>query len=265
MSPSLSLLDPILYTAQKTYWRSPFLFTVSECLRVFVYTWYSDIATVCGIASKFYADRPELYQQAMNCARLAAGSTLIGGQKSVETVHAYILLSQYPVPARKWEESRCWVYMGLAMRCVIQYSSSNDDLHSALLQSIATDLNLHLPNTAEPHNEYHAREMLNRTRVWLNCFMLDRVLASQYGKAPIISNTDYVANHAELWYNGSPCNIPGYDVHLCAYNAELKALADFRLTIFSDPSHPVGLNSVSRSSFRSPCALRSSIEARLHR
>ncbi|PIL35715.1 transcription factor [Ganoderma sinense ZZ0214-1] len=206
MSPSLSLLDPILYTAQKTYWRSPFLFTV-----------------ICGIASKFYSDRPDLYQQAMNCARLAAGSTLIGGQKSVETVHAYILLSQYPVPARKWEESRCWVYMGLAMR-------------------IATDLNLHLPNTAEPHNQYHAREMLNRTRVWLNCFMLDRVLSSQYGKAPIISNTDYVANHAESWYNSSPCNIPGYDIHLCAYNAELKCLADFRLTIFSDPSHPVGLN-----------------------
>ncbi len=82
----------------------------------------SDAATVCGIASKFYADRSDLYQQAMNCARLAAGSTLIGGQKSVEIVHAYILLSQYPVPARKWEESRCWVYMGLAMRYVIQPS-----------------------------------------------------------------------------------------------------------------------------------------------
>ena len=61
----------------------------------------------------------------MNCARLAAGSTLIGGQKSVETVHAYILLSQYPVPARKWEESRCWVYIGLAMRYVMRSSYSH--------------------------------------------------------------------------------------------------------------------------------------------
>ena len=52
----------------------------------------------------------------MNCARLAAGSTLIGGQKSVETVQAYILLGLYPVPARKWEEDRCWVYLGLAIR-----------------------------------------------------------------------------------------------------------------------------------------------------
>ncbi|KAL1949311.1 hypothetical protein VTO73DRAFT_8192 [Trametes versicolor] len=206
MNPSVSLLDPVLYTAQRTYWRSPFLFTV-----------------VCGIASRFYPERPDLYHRAMNCARLAAGSTLIGGQKSVETVQAYILLALYPVPARKWEEDRCWVYLGLAIR-------------------IATDLNLHHPHTVEPNDEQHAREMLNRTRTWLNCFNLDRSMSSQYGKAPIISNTDYVASHSEFWWKSSPHNIPGFDIHLCAYNAELKVLADYRYTIFSDPEHPVGLN-----------------------
>ncbi|KAI0370391.1 hypothetical protein BV20DRAFT_1074886 [Pilatotrama ljubarskyi] len=206
INPSVSLLDPVLYTAQRTYWRSPFLFTV-----------------VCGIASRFYPERPDLYQRAMNCARLAAGSTLIGGQKSVETVQAYILLSLYPVPARKWEEDRCWVYLGLAIR-------------------IATDLNLHHPNTVEAKNEQHAREMLNRTRTWLNCFNLDRSMSSQYGKAPVISNTDYVASHSEWWWKSSPYNMPGFDIHLCAYNAELKVLAEYRFTIFSDPEHPVGLN-----------------------
>ncbi|KAI0661577.1 hypothetical protein C8Q70DRAFT_664218 [Cubamyces menziesii] len=206
INPSVSLLDPVLYTAQRTYWRSPFLFTV-----------------VCGIASRFYAERPSLHQQAMNCARLAAGSTLIGGQKSVETVQAYILLSLYPVPARKWEEDRCWVYLGLAIR-------------------IATDLNLHHPNTVQPQNEQHAREILNRTRTWLNCFNLDRSYSSQYGKAPIISNTDYIASHSEFWWKSSPYNLPGFDIHLCAYNAELKLLAEYRYTIFSDPEHPVGLN-----------------------
>lgn len=30
MNLSCNILDPVLYTAQKTYWRSPFLFTVSE-------------------------------------------------------------------------------------------------------------------------------------------------------------------------------------------------------------------------------------------
>ncbi|KAH9856553.1 hypothetical protein C2E23DRAFT_865967 [Lenzites betulinus] len=206
INPSVSILDPVMYTAQRTYWRSPFLFTV-----------------VCGIASRFFAERPELYQRSMDCARLAAGSTLIGGQKSVETVQGYLLLSLYPVPARKWEEDRCWVYLGVAIR-------------------IATDLNLHHPHTVKPENEQHAREMLNRTRTWLNCFNLDRSMSSQYGKAPMISNTDYVASHSEFWWNSSPHNIPGFDIHLCAYNAELKVLAEYRHTIFSDPEHPVGFN-----------------------
>ncbi|OBZ72273.1 Protein priB [Grifola frondosa] len=206
MNCSLSLLDPVLYTAQKTYWRSPFLFTV-----------------ICAIASRHYASRPELHPQAMNCARLAAGTALIGGQKSVEVVQAYILLSLYPVPARNWEDDRCWIYLGLAIR-------------------MATDLNLHHPNTAQFENELYAREMLNRTRTWLNCFNVDRSMASQYGKAPVINNLDYIANHSEFWWNSSPYNIPGFDVHLCAYNAELKVIADYRSRIFNDPNHPVGLN-----------------------
>ena len=183
----------------------------------------------------------------MNCARLAGGSTLIGGQKSVETVAAYMLLALYPVPARKWEEDRSWVYLGLAIRyahlsCV--YVSVGLTLSR---RSIATDINLHHPHTVQPENGQHAREMLNRTRLWLNCFNVDRSMASQYGKAPIISNTDYVACHSEFWYKSSPYNIPDIDIHLCGYNAELKALADYRFTIFSDPEHPVGLNKVSSS------------------
>lgn len=35
MNPSLSLLDPVLYTAPRTLLRSPFLFTVSEYLITF--------------------------------------------------------------------------------------------------------------------------------------------------------------------------------------------------------------------------------------
>jgi hypothetical protein len=33
MNLSVSLLDPVLYTAQRTFYRSPFLFTVSEYIR----------------------------------------------------------------------------------------------------------------------------------------------------------------------------------------------------------------------------------------
>ena len=54
----------------------------------------------------------------MRYAQLAAGTALIGGQKSVEVVHAYILLALYPVPARKWEDDRSWIYLGVAIRFV---------------------------------------------------------------------------------------------------------------------------------------------------
>ncbi|RDB26065.1 Protein priB [Hypsizygus marmoreus] len=206
MNLSVSLLDPVLYTAQKTYYRSPFLFTV-----------------ICAIASRFYSERPELYSQVMHYAQQAAGLALISGRKNVEMCQAYILLSLYPVPAKRWEDQRSWLYLGLAIRT-------------------ATDLNLHLPNTAKPQNENHAREMLNRTRVWLNCFNLDRSTGSQYGKPPIISSTDYMANHSEDWWKSSPYNMKNFDIHICAYNAELKVMAGFVAKLYSDPDHPTGLN-----------------------
>lgn len=107
------------------------------------------------------------------------------------------------------------------------------------------DLNLHHPNTAKPQNEQHAREMLNRTRAWLNCYNLDRSTGSQYGKPPIISNTDYTASHSDVWWNSSQYNMKGFDIHLAGYNAELTVMAAFRATIHSDPSSPTGFNKVS--------------------
>ena len=104
------------------------------------------------------------------------------------------------------------------------------------------DLNLHRPTTAKPQNEAHAREMLNRTRAWLNCFNLDRSTGSQYGKPPIISNTDYTANRCDKWWNSSPYNMKNFDIHTAAYNADLTILAEFRGKIHSDPSTPTGLN-----------------------
>ncbi|KZT29605.1 hypothetical protein NEOLEDRAFT_1127315 [Neolentinus lepideus HHB14362 ss-1] len=206
MNLSVSLLDPALYTAQKTCIRSPFLFTV-----------------ICAIASRYYPERPDLYPAAMECVREAAGSALTKGQKNVEMVQAFILMSLYPVPARKWDDDRSWIYLGLAIR-------------------IATDLNLHYPTTAKPKNELHSRELLNRTRAWLNCFNLDRSTSSQYGKAPIIRNTDFVACHSETWWQSSPYSMPGFDVHICGYNAELKTMANFVAQIYSNSEHPTGLD-----------------------
>jgi hypothetical protein len=206
MNLSLSLLDPVLYTAQRTFYRSPFLFTV-----------------ICAIASRFYSERSDLYAKTMHYAQLAAGTALISGNKNIEMCQAYILLSLYPVPARKWEDQRSWLYLGLAIRT-------------------ATDLNLHLPTTAKPLNENHAREMLNRTRVWINCLNLDRSTGSQYGKPPIISPKDYIANHSENWWTSSQYNMKNFDIHICAYNSELKVMSAFIAKIYSDPDHPTGLN-----------------------
>ena len=98
--------------------------------------------------------------------------------------------------------------------------------------------------TAKPHNENHAREMLNRTRIWLNCFNLDRSTGSQYGKPPTIGNTDYTANHSDNWWHSSPHNMKHFDIHISAYNAELRLMSKFIAKIYSDPDHPTGLNKV---------------------
>jgi len=109
---------------------------------------------------------------------------------------------------------------------------------------IATDLNLHIPIKEKPRDERQAREALNRTRIWLNCFNLDRSTGSQYGKPPIISNADYVANHSTEWYKTSQFNIEHFDIHICAYNAELRVMASFMGKIYNDPEQPTGLNKV---------------------
>lgn len=205
MNLSLSLLDPVLYTPQATFWRSPFLFT-----------------TICAIASRYLADSKELYPQAMHYAQAAAAEALIGGVKNVEMASAYILLSLFPVPARRWDDDRSWLYLGLAIR-------------------VATDLNLQKP-PAKAVNETHAREMLNRTRVWLNCFNLDRSTGSQHGKPPIIRDTDYMACHSEDWWRQSHYNMPNFDIHICGYTAELRLMSRFVGKVHNNPEHPKGFN-----------------------
>lgn len=127
------------------------------------------------------------------------------------------------MPARRWEDDRSWLFLGQAIR-------------------VAMDMNLHHPNTAKPCNELHAREMLNRTRAWLNVFNLDRSLGSQYGKMALINNTDYVAAHSHKWWNSSEYNLENFDIHICAYNAELRLLSGFLMKVYSNPDHPTGLN-----------------------
>jgi hypothetical protein len=74
----------------------------------------------------------------MHFAKSAASSALIDGWKSVELCQAYILMSIYAVPARRWEEDRSWLYTGLAIRCVPQ-SGADKGLES-LTRSATSEL-----------------------------------------------------------------------------------------------------------------------------
>ncbi|KIK64122.1 hypothetical protein GYMLUDRAFT_40371 [Collybiopsis luxurians FD-317 M1] len=204
INPFISLLDPVLHTPATTFARCPFLFTV-----------------VCGISSRYYPEKSEIYPIAMHFAKHSAANALIDGWKTVELCQAYILMSIYAVPAKRWEEDRSWLYTGLAIR-------------------IATDLNLHQASTTKPQTEKQEREMLNRTRVWMICFNLDRSTATQFGKSSTIKE-DYIVRNSQDWYQKSKYNHP-YDVHLCGYTALLRIVARFHDEIFSDPSSPSGLN-----------------------
>jgi hypothetical protein len=71
---------------------------------------------VCTVALR-YSDKSEMYPIAMHFAKSAAANALIDGQKSVELCQAYILMSNYDVPAQRLEEDHSWLYTGLAIRC----------------------------------------------------------------------------------------------------------------------------------------------------
>ncbi|KAH9031018.1 fungal-specific transcription factor domain-containing protein [Lactarius pseudohatsudake] len=203
INPFISLLDPKLHTPVLTFSRCPILFTV-----------------VCAIASR-YSDKPEVYPIAMHFAKSAAANALVDGWKSVELCQAYILMSIYAVPARRWEEDCSWLYTGLAIR-------------------VATDLNLHLLPQKKPTTEQQELEMLNRTRVWIICFNLDKLTAMQFGK-PSTLKEDYIMRHSLVWYKASNHNHP-YDVHIIAYSSLFRIINQFHQKVFSDPDVPNGLN-----------------------
>lgn len=77
MNLSVSLLDPVLYDAKRTYWRSPFLFTVSKSPPV--------PSPLCQASYTFLSLR--------DCFEVLFGATI-----ALPTGHA-------PCPGRCWERS----------------------------------------------------------------------------------------------------------------------------------------------------------------
>lgn len=144
---------------------------------------------ICAIASRYYFKR-NIYYLAMEFARDAAGEALTEPSKSVDVVQAFLLLAVYPVPERKWSEDRSGLFVGVAFR-------------------MAVELGLNQPLPAD----YNERESLNRTRTWLNCFCVDVSYATQFGKMPMISFSDYLVRNSRNWHRSSPLISP-FDLHL---------------------------------------------------
>ena len=109
---------------------------------------------------------------------------------------------------------------------------------------MAMDLNLNVRSTVKPKDPFHARELLNRTRVWLNCYNVDRSLGTQHGRPATIPNNDWIASNSEDWWKSSEQNIKGFDIHTSAYTSELRVVSQFRAKIYSVPGNPTGMNKV---------------------
>lgn len=85
--------------------------------------------------------------------------------------------------------------------------------------------------------------MLNRTRMWLVCFNLDRSTSTQFGKMSTLKE-GFIVRTSEDWYRSNRYSSK-YDIHLCAYTALLRIMARFVDEVFSDENTVTGLNTVS--------------------
>lgn len=154
------IIDPVLHTPNFVRSRSPFLLTV-----------------IILIASQFYAPRPELHDKAVEYARRCSNMIVENGWKSIEITQAYLLLSLWGESAPNFEQDKAWLYSGLGIR-------------------MATDMNLDrtpVPRGSDPAEVLaNERDRINRERTWLGCFIVDRMLASQMGKAYIVREDDAV-------------------------------------------------------------------------
>ncbi|KAI0369514.1 hypothetical protein BV20DRAFT_1078089, partial [Pilatotrama ljubarskyi] len=162
INPIIPILDENIHTPASVLARCPFLFTI-----------------ICTVASRYYKEKPHIYGMAIHFAKAAAANAIIDGWKTVEMCQAFALWSVYNPPARRWEEDRAWCYTGIAFR-------------------LATELNLSRIPDGQPVDERQEREILNRTRMWLMCYIMDRCLSIQSGKAWMVQE-DLTVRNASQW------------------------------------------------------------------
>ncbi|KAI0651059.1 fungal-specific transcription factor domain-containing protein [Trametes meyenii] len=162
INPIIPILDEHTHTPTEVLARCPFLFTV-----------------VCMVASKHYQEKPHMYSMAAHFAKAAAANTLLDGWKTIEICQAFTLLGMYSPPVQRLEENRAWSYTGIASR---------------LAMALGLSRTPPTPPTLEEEREMH-----NRTRMWMVCYILDRCLSIQSGKAWMVPE-DMTIRNASQWY-----------------------------------------------------------------
>lgn len=156
-------LDPEVHTPTATGSRSPFLFTC-----------------ICAVAARYYTKRTDdLYRKCLRVAHRVAFDVFGKGFKSTEICQGFLLLCLWNSPSERYEEERtCELSIVRVGSCA---DDSCADQFSGIAIRMATDLNLHrktlavLPEEAEEETRtLYAREIMNRERTWIYCFVCDR-------------------------------------------------------------------------------------------
>lgn len=112
---------------------------------------------------------------------------------------------------------------------------------------MATDLNLNrktvatLPDdVSDETRTLYEREILNRERTWIYCYICDRSLSAQMGKPSSIPREDYILRNAKDWHKqrGSSKS----DVGLSAMVEMHRMVGRMLDTLYSDTRSLSGLN-----------------------
>ncbi|EJD02176.1 uncharacterized protein FOMMEDRAFT_87458 [Fomitiporia mediterranea MF3/22] len=201
------LLDPAFHTPSLVCSRSPFLLT-----------------TICAISSKFYDARPELHPKLSNLSRKLAFNVPEKGFKSVEIVQAYLLLSLWGCdPVERFEQDKTWLLLGMAIR-------------------MAVDLNLHRKTATLGQDTAEGRardkEVHNRERTWLVCYILDRSMSAQMGKPHSIKEDHIIQNTGLFWTK--PIAVKG-DGGIAAYTELQRILSRSLDLLYSSTTSVSGL------------------------
>ncbi|KAI9455377.1 hypothetical protein F5148DRAFT_1226132 [Russula earlei] len=199
------LLDEAIHSAASVMRRCPFLFTV-----------------VCALSSRYYKPRPGLYKVAIHFAKAAAASAFIDGWKCVEMCQAYLMLTAYASPTRRFEDHRSGFYSGIATR-------------------VALELGLNRDTNVRALDERHERELLNRRRTWMICSIMDGSTSLETGKAPGVGKDEELSSSANRWCSTSKYQHP--------FDADLPAIIELLCIMqrFTEAIRRVGYEKRSRA------------------